>query len=440
MSDSIIRPYPPRLADPHEPGVLAHYTFGDGELAQFGRYLNHHADYGAALDLPTRTGCPLVGQGGGVYVNNSAGTDTWGRATPVPVTPTAQTHVLECEHTTAATATRYPYMNGSASSAYAMFRAVAPWASFSLNAAVTQVSSGINALGRGPLQYALGYDAATGEQFLMLSGREVGRIAVVPGAVAGLHCYGNHGTFRRAKIYNINLTPAQIRATYVREFARELIYAWRPERVGEGPAGGIPTGAVGEGDYFCPLGAATLRFDFVRSARLASGGVLALANAGALGSERLAFTHPKAAAFGSWSWGLLANDLTCQPMVGLAPQRTNWLAAAGSGCYYTIVYVNAGVWTVVLARENGGALLTVTHPTAAAVGDLVSVRFSRHPSGDWRLRLIVNGVVASSAAVANDVTYLHSNYVVVAPRKGQILGVVRHQGEAEPEEVAAPRW
>jgi len=278
-------------------------------------------------------------------------------------------------------------------------------------------------------------------QRFLINGRLADSDAGALGVPAGLHRPGYHGEISRIKIHAVSLGgDSAYRASYVREFARELIYAWRPERVGEGPAGGIATGSVGEGDWFCPLGAATMAFGLVRSARLAAGQSLALRSTGAVGQECLAFAHPKAPAFGSWDWGFLADDLACQPMVGLSPLRTTWLAAAAGGTYYTLVQVAAGLWQATLHRDNGAALLTVTHPTAAAVGDLVSVRFSRDVSGNWRLRLVVNGVVASSAAVANDVTYLDSNYVVVAPRKGKILGFVRHQGEAEPEEVAVPRW
>lgn len=436
MSDIICNPYPARAIDPNEPGLVAGYCFLDSELSTFGRYLNR--GYGGAVyDLTTRAGVPIVGQGGGIY--SRSGFNVWYNPAAIPVGNSNFSYDLECEVYAAVNG----YLVGNTAQHFISVTAGGlPYISF--DAGVTPSITAFSVVGRGPFRAAALYDGAN--QILTINGRQADADAVVPGAPAGQFHVGSSGpdaVDRLLKVYSVRRTVAQARASYVREFARKVIYHWEPSAVGEGPAGGIPTNAVGEGDWYCPLGGATLQFAWVTDLSVPGGGYLALTDSGALSMRRLDFSLPRRPMFGSWLVRYrLRNPIFGgdNPRVGFISVRGADMTAAGSQSIWNEGFnTGGGWWRNQLSRENAGTIGVDADHAVTAAGDDGAVLITHHVDGNFRIYSFsrtLAGWFWRQAAVVNDVNFLAYNYISIAPRGSYIKSVTGFQGEMDPHELA----
>lgn len=428
--DAINRPYPQAVIEPNEPNLSAGYApHCDGELAAWGRVINRAAT-GAVYDLATRVGTPIVGQGGGILA--TAGS-LWRYAGTIPVGNVNFSYTADMQIDVAGPAWTMWIRNGGHYIAITGAGGDRPYCAF--DAGGTIAGPAYSVVGRGPVRWDALYDGAN--EIPVVNGRAGAGVAVAPniGGAATVDV-GGVGTVRLFKVYNTRRTVAEARASYVREFAKVVVYAWKPQNCGEGPAGGIPTGAVGEGDWFAPLGGATLQFVWRPDLSLPGGGRLALTDGGALSLRRLAFMHPRAPLFGSWRFRFeLRDPATDNPRFAFTALRDTDFTGAGSASTWCQVQRAAGVMNLTLHYANGAAALTVNHTAAGAAGDWCDVLVTHHPSGDWRAWLAVNGVWAGDeATVWNDVAQLSSNQVIIVPRQSYVTNFVRMQGEVTPHE------
>lgn len=432
MSDVLHVPYPARLVDPNEPGLIAGYDFQDNELSVWGKYTNKCARAGAAYDLTTRVGTPLVGQGGGIYVDDHTGS-YWSTASP-PVGAVNFSYTTEHEWRLWPPADRNVGYNHVHRFHY--LTAVGALNSISFDNGATLTTAPTTVQGHGPYRADALYDGTN--QILVINGRQVAAGAVVPQAPAGTFWLGLSGTVRLCKVFGVRRTVAQARASYVKEFARRVVYSWRPAIVGEGPAGGIATGAVGEGDWYCPSGGASLAFVWRNPSATLRQGQLALTDSGALSLRRLDFAHTKMPLFGAWHFRCQLRDpATDNPRYAFLPARGTDFTAAGSGCTWAQIQRAVGVMQATLHLANGAAAYTINHTAAGVAGDTLDLLVTHAVNGDWRSYLAVNGVWASNAdnVVWNDVTQMQSSFISIAPRQSYVLGDERFQSELTPGEL-----
>jgi len=434
MTDCINVPWPTTRIDPRETNLQAGYDLADNDLAVWGRHLNKSVT-GAVYDI-TRAGTPRIGQGGGILVTDDANS-YYTNANPIPVTPATSSYAIDLEVDANPTGTRYPLVNGSATGADIRIDA-AGVLSISFDRATLASTAAGFCNGKGPMRVAGIFDGVN--QHLIINRRLIASSAVAPAALVGFFGLGQHGTIRKAQVYRARRTLADEQVSYVRDFARKVVYSWQPHDCGEGPAGGIVTGATGD-TWNCPYGDATLKFVWMTEPRLRQK-QLALTGVNNQSPCRLEFPHTRMPSFGTWRWGTVARSLAATPEVYLAqlPRQTH--AAAASGCYWGRLAVTGGYWTLTWYRENGAAMLTrINTSQAAALGDIVEAAVSRAVDGTWRADVGVNGNWANQGVnAANDVTYLSSNFIGVQPNSGHVLGVVRYQGEMLPGEFPRSDW
>lgn len=426
MSDANNCPMAERHADPTEAGV--HFTFGEGEQATFSRFLCRGAA-GAAFDLTTRVGVPLVGHGGGVYVADDAGSYHQGAVYPAGVAMAGE-HQVDALPAAARIVAQNGAQHLARVDAAGQFEA-------SLNSGATYSTAAWNATGRGPFHWVVDHDGAN--QRLWINRRLADSDAVALGVPAGNIQVGRTGTARR-----LRCLPARpdVNALYLGDFARRVVYAWKPWRVGEGPAGGIATGAVGEGDWYCPSGGASLAFVWRHDLSEPGGGHLALTDSGALSMRRLDFMHTKMPSFGSW----LVEYEVRNPafgadglIVGLTPQRGVDPTAAGSGSYWVTAGNNGGGWwRSSLYYQNGAQIDAVDCDVAnVPAGTRCKLLLTRTVAGDWQTytwRSSDNRWYWSTVT-GNDVAALSSSYLTIAPRGAYVSRVTRYAGEMLPSEL-----
>jgi hypothetical protein len=206
-----------------------------------------------------------------------------------------------------------------------------------------------------------------------------------------------------------------------------------PRDVGEGPAGGILTGSTPGGYATCPSGGATLKFEF---SRILDG--LALTDSGALSARRIQFDCMSRPFFGSYKNKYIVRSNAIggdNPLTSFYGVRNADFTTGTTALAYTVGASNvAGSWATVLYR-NATTLLTVNSPLPIN-GSICETLFSRHPSGDMRLYAKVNNVwYGSPGTVSNDVTYLNTSYIGIAPRGSYVGSITCFQGEMESQEL-----
>ena len=434
MADLVLNPYPQPWINPDEPGLLAGYTpHCDNELAQWGRVLNRAAS-GAIYDLSVRVGCPIVGQGGGILVtDNSANAQRSPVVIPVP--PATQAHEVDMQYDALPTATRYVVAPGWNSGTY-LIVVNGIGTRITLNNAGTFTVIG-DMSGRGPHRVGFSYDGAN--QFACLNGRFVAQNACAPTAIGGPGHVGDHSTVRLWKAYNINKTVAEFRASYIREFARKVVYQWKPSAVGERS---FATGNVGEGDFYCPSGGAGLSTVWRPNLSEPGGGHLALTGDNAPSMARLDFMHPRMPIFGSWlieyevrnpAW---AGD---SPIIGFTPMRGVDPTVAGSQSYWLNMYNNGGGWFRTSLYYENGAQIDGADLFAASVlaNDRNKCLLTHDVDGSWQVYTYNSSIRrwGWTTATPIDVSNLNSNYLTIIPRGGYVTGVTRYQGSMTPHEL-----
>ncbi len=429
--DNLINAYPQKFAEPNETGVGVHLTFGEGEWATFSRFINHASLGGAAFDHGTRVGVPLVGQGGGVYVLDDANSYIQGAVYAAGVAMAG-----EHEVTTLPAAARIVVQNG----AQHLARVDANGRfEVSLDSGATWSTANWNMVGRGPFHWIVTHDGVN--QNLYINRRLADSDAVVLGVPAGNSQIGRSGTSRRIRYH---ATQPAVVPMYLRDFAKQILFHWQPSAVGEGPAGGIPTGAVGEGDWSCALGGANLKFVWVNDLSLPAGGFLALTDDGALSMRRLDFMIPKSPMMGSWLVRYRTRSTAIGgdcPRVGLIRCRGDDMTAAGSqSIWFESLNNGGGWWRTQTYRENAGLIGVDCDILAANVpnGDDCATLLTHHVDGNFRIyefSRTSRGWAWRAAAVVNDVTWLSYNYFSIAPRGSYIKSMTCFQGEMDPHEL-----
>ena len=440
MSDIFFNPYPARFVDPNEPGLLAAYTFADGELAQWGKYINR-ARTGAAYDLATRVGTPLVGQGGGVYVAES---QTSYFAATVPGSATQSRYTFDLELTSMPVALNVPMAVHGTVAGGRTYLAYSDLGTglvlCSLNDFATWSGTAFPVTGRGRILYDVGYNGT--HQQMWTNGILADSDAVVAVVPNGQFRIGNFGTMRAAKIktgVNSGMDAASIRASYIREFARKVVYQWKPSAVGERS---FATGNVGEGDFYCPVGGAGLSTVWRTNLSEPGGGHLALTGDGAPSMARLDFMHPRMPIFGSWlieyevrnpAWG---GD---SPIIGFTPMRGVDPTAAASNSYWLNMYNNGGGWFRTSLYYENGAQIDGADLFAASVlaNDRNKCLLSHDVDGSWQVYTYNSSIRAWGWTVATpvNVASLSTNYLTIIPRGGYVTGVTRYQGSMTPHEL-----
>ncbi len=424
MSDIFQDFYPKRFIDPNEPNLIAGYSFDEGELAQFGRYINR-ASSGAIYDLTTPVGTPLVGQGGGIDAESLVG--SWTRAA-IAVGASNFAYVAETENRIVG-AVNFLFQ----SNAHYLGINVAGRARVSFDLGGTWSTAPFDTTGRGPYRVAGLYDGV--QQILVVNGTQVDADAVVPLAPLGTLSVGSCNTTRMAKIYNIRHTIEQERASYVKEFASKVLWQWTPRDVGEGPAGGLVTNCTNFGDFFCPLGAATLKFNYVRDRHGRSGLALYDSN---VGSNRISFAIPEQKPFfGSWLVEHIITDpATDDSQVSFDTIR-NESTSGGSGYSYWIrSHQSGGLWSLEWMRGGVGPLTSVTMPVPVA-NSRVQILGTRRVDGVFQIHArVFGGRWYSSALSAADTTHLNISYISLLPRGGSIAHARWHQGEMTASELS----
>lgn len=157
----------------------------------------------------------------------------------------------------------------------------------------------------------------------------------------------------------------------------------------------------------------------------------------AIAMHRLDFMHRREPAFGSWVFHYKVRDpATDNPRFALHDTRGVDFTAAGSTSYWVDVVQAAGVWRTTFQRENGAALLTVDH-TLPPPGAECTILLTRHVSGNWRMYVWIAGMGwrGETNVIANDVTYLNTNYVSFAPRGSWIMDSRKLLGEVTSDEL-----
>jgi hypothetical protein len=291
-------------------------------------------------------------------------------------------------------------------------------------------------VGRGPSWLTIAHIGAN--TTILDQGRVINAGAFATGGGAlGRTRFGAHGILRGAIMRRAQLTAAEDRALCVDQWGRQIQWAWRPTREGVTHAGGIATNDT-FGDWHCPLGGANLKFEWIDDLSHPDGGYLALTDDGALAMRRIQFPFRRPL-FGTFRWRYIIRDNTTDnPIMGFVGERDNDPTAAGAGSGYVQSQNAAGAWQTTLHRDNGAAMITISHALPAN-GSVVDINVTRHTEGVWRMGVAVNGEwLYNDAAAVADVTYLLSPWIVLVPRGSYILQHVRHQGEMTPME--APPW
>ena len=424
MSDIFFNPYPARFVDSAEPGLLAAYTFADGELAQFGRYINRGYG-GAAYDLTTRVGTPIVGQGGGVHVVEQAGSYWQGAAIPVGASDWSY-DVIFNNNTLIVNPLLITRNGGHAFAAWNNGRI-----RFTADNAVTYSEVPQISVGYGPVFYSALYNGAN--QILLANGRQMDTDAVVPAVPAGNTRVGVHCETLLYKVYNIRRTVAQARVSYVREMAKVVVAHWQPAAVGEGPAGGLVTGQCLD-ELYCPSGHSSLKFVYDRE-----NNQLGLQCDWSVSYYRLSTPRPRRPLFGSWllRFKTRASASAGEGIVfGFVNNRTQEPTITPAS-YWGMIWSLGGIWTARLHRGNVPVVLLTTQlPSIPPNGTNIDVLITRDVAGNWRLgmRAGKNPWVYNDATVANDVTYLDFQYLVVDPQGSMFLSMTEYQSEMTPSE------
>ncbi|MFA6169074.1 MAG: hypothetical protein WC700_20780, partial [Gemmatimonadaceae bacterium] len=335
--DVLINNFPTRRVDPDEPGLVAAYTFADGELAQFGRYLNR-ARSGAGYDLVTRAGTPKIGHGGGIYCVDEAASYRQGACYPHDASNFS--HTIQTVMTSVPGAFRLLLTNAS----QRFYANVDGTIHVSSNAGATFSMTAFPILNRGPVVADLLYDGVN--QILAINGRQADADAAVAAAPGALLSCGFHNEHRLVKVYNIRRTVAQARASYVREFARRIVWQWTPRDCGEGPVGGILTGSCsGVGGWTCPNGDAAMKFVWRPDLSHPNGGRLALTNTTLGTMDRIDLEYGSRPFFGSMLVEYQVRDPANDDLiVGFTPMRGVDPTAAGSLSYWLRMRSVAGPW------------------------------------------------------------------------------------------------
>ena len=433
MGDLILNPYPTRHVDPDEPGLVAAYTFSDNELSVHGRYLNR-ARTGAAYDLATRVGTPLVGQGGGVYVAES---QTSYFAATVPGSATQSRYTFDLELTSMPVALNVPMVVHGTVAGGRTFPAYSDLGTglvlCSLNDFATWSGTAFPVTGRGRILYDVGYNGT--HQQMWTNGILADSDAVVAVVPNGQFRIGNFGTMRAAKIktgVNSGMDAASIRASYVREFAKNVTFNWTPRSVGESSTG-IVTGQCLD-ELYCPSGHSSLKFVYDRE-----NNQLGLQCDWSVSYYRLSTPRPRRPLFGSWllRFKTRASASAGEGIVfGFVNNRTQEPTITPAS-YWGMIWSLGGIWTARLHRGNVPVVLLTTQlPSIPPNGTNIDVLITRDVAGNWRLgmRAGKNPWVYNDATVANDVTYLDFQYLVVDPQGSMFLSMTEYQSEMTPSE------
>lgn len=435
MADVLFNPYPARFVDPNEPGLQAAYCFQDGELAVHGKYINRAALGGAALDLTTRSGAPIIGPSGGMMAVDHG---SWWQGTTVNVGALNFAYAMEIDFQTTPGANQVIYQNGGGT--HALYNNLGTLqASLTGGASVSQTP--YNVVGRGPALYHVLYDGTN--CYLLANGTVVDSDAMVAlNTNAGLQYMRGPGDHRAHRVYNYRMTVAEARASYVRDFARKVLWQLAPRDVGEGPAGGILTGSYsGVGGYTCPLGAATMQFVWRPDLSHPAGGRLCLTDSQTANLNRIDFEYGSRPWFGSWLIEAETRDpATDNLVVGWTPMRGVDPTAAGSNSYWMHLRTAAGPWwRASLYLANGAQIDAADAPfPGPGANERVKVLVTRDVDGTVQLYQYVQTPTRGwwwSAAVGNDVTVLPEACLTIAARGMRVERVTWFQGAATPHEL-----
>lgn len=413
----------PRAAGP-EPNVIASYA---PMMPERGAIRDKS---GNGYDL-TRTGTPLTGQGSGIYVNDAVGS-YYSAGTFIPVGASDFSYTLEHQMDVAPSGARYA-LNRSHYMFYCNAGA-APQISF--DGGVTLSAAPFSAVGRGPYRLDGLYDGIN--QYNVMNGVVVDSDAVAPTwAGANPLLIGTHGTFRFAKVYNVRRTVAEARASYVREFAKQVLWQWTPHR----EFAGIATGTTGgDDDWYSPVGGSGLSIVWRTDLSEPAGGHLALtADAGSMARIEFPFRRPL---FGSW---LISYEVrnpafaADTPIVGFTPMRGVDPTVLGSGSYWAQMYNNGGGWWRTSLYYANGAQIDGADVLAASVvaGTRMKALITRDVNGDWQVYTYCSTTKSWgwTVAVGNDVNALSEGNIVIIPRSSYIERVTYLQSELTPHEL-----
>lgn len=441
MADVKFNQRPRALVRPDEVNLEAGWDFRDNELAIWGYPINR-STAGATYNINTRAGTPLVGQGGGLYVVDAAGS-YWSRAAQIGVDEKASAYSIEAEFEANPTAARYCLVNGSVGGYETRVEATGEIAISFDRATLSTTAAGF-APGKGPMRVTGIYDPATGSQSLMINGVVYDTDAVVPVAPNGFFALGAHGTIRAGRVYNAVRSVAVEREAYIRDFASKVLWQWTPRDVGEGPAGGILTGSYsGVGGYTCPLGAATMGFVWRPDLSIPAGGRLCLTDTQVAAMNRIDFEFGNRPLFGTWIIEYQIRDpATDSPIIGFTPRRGVDPQAAGSTSYWCWIRTAAGPWwRVSMGYENNTAVpidsADAPWPGPNA-GDRCIAVVSRDVDGSVQTWNYVPNPQRGwwwTTAVGNHVTTLAEGCITVAPRGSYIERISWLQGAATPHEL-----
>lgn len=429
--------YPTRHIDPNEPGLQAAYCFQDGELAVHGRYLNRAALGGAALDLATRSGTPIIGPSGGMMAVDHG---SWWQGTTVDVGALNFAYALEIDFPTTPGANQVIYQNGGGT--HAIYNSLGIVAA-TLTGGASTIVTPYNVVGRGPALYHVLYDGVT--CYLLANGTVADFDAVVAlNTNVGLQYMRGPGDHRAHRVYNRRLTVAQARASYVRDFASKVLWQWQPRDVGEGPAGGILTGSYsGVGGWTCPLGAATMSFVWRNDLSDPAGGRLTLTDTQKVNLNRIDFEYGSRPWFNSWLVEYEVRDPATDDMIiGWTPRRGVDPTAAGSQSYYMRCWTAAGPWwRVGLFYENGAQIDGADAPFPGPVaGDRCKALITRDVDGSIQTWNYVPSPQRGwwwTTAVGNNVATLAEGNICIAPRGCYVERVTAFQSSMTPHELEA---
>lgn len=430
MSDSIRRQYPPRNLQP-EVGVVASHTCDT--VGSPPRVVNKQGD--AAYDLTTKAGTPKVGYGGGVYCVDEAG--SYWQGTTYSTGNTSFHYRLVHEQRTATTVDRIIFING------VQHRFAAPAAGtiyFTPNNGGGLSISPFSTVGRGPCVWDALYSGGT--LTLLCNGRQADQDVIAAVAPAGgVMAVGRHGEHLMTKVYNATETVVDARASYAEEFAKPVTHSWKPNAVGEGPAGGIRTGSFGP-DWSCPLGGATLQYVWRTDLSEPAGGHLALTDSGALSMRRIDIQGSRCPVFGSWIIDYEVRDPATDDMIfALSSIPGQDPTLAGSGAYWVRMYTAPGPWwRAGLYLANGAQIDAVDLPFPGPIaGDRGQLLITHSVDGSWQMYNRVRSLKLWywSAATPVDVGQLWTKDYTIIPRGMYINGFYRLQSEITPHELEA---
>lgn len=422
-------PSPSRSIDPNEPYLLAGYTCNpEGSPA---RIINKTGN--PVFDLITPNGVPLIGYNNGILSENSA-LNSWSCAAgPATGAVTYRYRIIHRQDVAPAAADRLILYN--AVNHYFASELVGLGAVYFFTGIGSSISP-FTAVGRGECVWDATY--ANGTLTLYCNGRQVDQDVVASVAPAGGLYIGYHGETTEAKVFSASATAAQVRSEYVRDHARRVIWQWTPGEDGEGPVGGILTGAVGH-NWTCPLGAATMQFVWRPDLSDPNGGRLALTNS-VVDTARIDFEIGPRPVFGSWlvEW-TVRDPATDSLQVALNSIRGQDYTAAGSNAYWIWSRLVAGPWfRTSLFLANGAQIdaADCAFPGPIA-GDRMKALLTHHPDGSWQVYIYCRSLGSWywSVAAPADVTVLSTSCLTVAPRGAYVERVTFYNGELTPHEL-----